>query len=897
MADEQKFLPDDFWTPKPKEVDVKRDESGQQAYLPADFWNMPTSTKAPEMSKTEDVARSIGSGASTGLIGTPGMGGGFRDLVDLGLRKGLSYAESVLPGTDTQQNIEKRMLASVAASEAGKADIAKSIGLPTFLSKNPIAALPTSQEVVKKAEEYVPAIKPITSYDPKTGYGRVSKDVFEALAGSLVGPGGLGTKLAIGAGGGTAGAGAKEAFRGTDYELPAQIAGTLVGGVGTALGAGKLAASRPAAVQERSDRIAGQIYRERTGDDAAVGKVVKTLEDEIAASKLDPDRYVKGVQPTTAQMAQDTNLSNLEKQILALDPGSPETISLGQRLAASKEAFGAEASQAPGMAAAGIKSPDLQKAFALQGYNPQGDASRIAREAIDALEKQKDTLAKEAWQNPLIAQANMYRGKVSKELNTYLTPSNIMTKTDISRIDPQIMQRINALSQESGKTIPLLEIQAIRSLVLDKSRAAFRDGEGTLGMIHQKLGNKFAKIIDNSKNIEFGDKPGIKRKAWSDAVAATKDYYQTFRPEFMAKLIAETSGGSQKIGANAVFDAMFSGKNAVQQLKETRTALGTDIDKAAGDWIVGKLTKNGTVSTLKPDTVKNFLANPTTAGIVDEIPGLRSRIEGLGRLAGESQVAADQRLILSNFNTALNNNNPLMLSNFLDAKGAELKSLLSTPQDKNFIDAIGRSAKMMQNLSDKSSMRSKTLDKLQNGRIVDIIYGRSVGAISDGLAIELAAKLATLGGVPGIPSGLPGAVGAAVSRYSGQSAGPVAEIVGKFVLGDTKRITIERLQQAARDPEIALLLLQKPSPEAILRLQDRLANITAPMAYERSLDEPKEKREGRASGGKVSSSSISDRLITAAESAKRMSNKATEPLLRTSDESIARALEIANRHI
>lgn len=58
-----------------------------------------------------------------------------------------------------------------------------------------------------------------------------------------------------------------------------------------------------------------------------------------------------------------------------------------------------------------------------------------------------------------------------------------------------------------------------------------------------------------------------------------------------------------------------------------------------------------------------------------------------------------------------------------------------------------------------------------------------------------------------------------------------------------------------------------------------------------------ERRQGRASGGKVSSSSIADRLVIASESAKRMSNKATEPLLRTSDESIARALEIANRHI
>jgi len=897
MAEEQKFLPDDFWASKPQERSVKSDASGQEAYLPDDFWNVPTIQKAPEIGTGEDIARSIGAGASTGLIGIPGLPGSLRDLADVGLRKGLSYIESALPGTDTQENIEKRLASRAAASEAGKEALAKSIGLPAFLSKNPLASLPTAQEVVKKAEEYVPAIKPITSYTPDTKYGRVAKDTFEAIAGSLVGPGGLATKLAIGTGGGLTGAGAKEVFRGSDYEFPAQLTGSLIGGVATGLGAGKIAASRPGAVQERAERIAGQGAREVIGDDAAVSKVTKTLKDELAASKLDPDRYVKGVSPTTAQMAGDVNVSNLEKQILALDPGSPEAISLGQRLAASKEAFGAEASKAPGMVAAGIKSPDLQKATGLQGFNPQGDASIIARSAIDALEKQKDDLAKEAWKNPLIAQANMYRGKVSNELKTYLTPSNIMPKTDISRIDPQIMQRINALSQESGKTIPLLEIQAIRSLVLDKSRAAFRDGEGTLGMIHQKLGDKFAKIIDNSKNIEFGDKPGIKRKAWADAVAATKDYYQTFRPEFMAKLIAETSGGSQKIGANAVFDTMFSGKNAVQQLKETRTALGTDIDKAAGDWIVGKLTKNGTVSTLKPDAVTKFLANPTTAGIVDEIPGLRSRIEGLGRLAGESQVAADQRLLLSNFNTALNNNNPLMLSNFLDAKGAELKSLLSTPQDKNFIDAIGRSAKMMQSLSDKSPMRSKTLEKLQNGRIVDIIYGRNAGAISDGLAVELAANIASFGGLTGIPGGLPGLAGAAVSRYSGQSAGPVAEIVGKFILGDTKKITIEKLQRFANDPEFALLMLQKPSPEAILKISDRLANITTPMAYERSLDRPPEERKGRASGGKVNSTSIADRLITAAESAKRMSNKATEPLLRTSDESIARALEIANRHI
>lgn len=83
----------------------------------------------------------------------------------------------------------------------------------------------------------------------------------------------------------------------------------------------------------------------------------------------------------------------------------------------------------------------------------------------------------------------------------------------------------------------------------------------------------------------------------------------------------------------------------------------------------------------------------------------------------------------------------------------------------------------------------------------------------------------------------------------------------------------------------------------------RAPTYAAGRVYEEAGDADEERmrpvtiRPNRASGGKVGSSSIADRLITAAESAKRMSNKATEPLLRTSDESIARALEIANRHI
>ena len=58
-----------------------------------------------------------------------------------------------------------------------------------------------------------------------------------------------------------------------------------------------------------------------------------------------------------------------------------------------------------------------------------------------------------------------------------------------------------------------------------------------------------------------------------------------------------------------------------------------------------------------------------------------------------------------------------------------------------------------------------------------------------------------------------------------------------------------------------------------------------------------ESRVGRKSGGKVGGGSIGDRLVSAAEKAKKEINRATETLLRQPDESVAKALEIANRHI
>jgi hypothetical protein len=58
-----------------------------------------------------------------------------------------------------------------------------------------------------------------------------------------------------------------------------------------------------------------------------------------------------------------------------------------------------------------------------------------------------------------------------------------------------------------------------------------------------------------------------------------------------------------------------------------------------------------------------------------------------------------------------------------------------------------------------------------------------------------------------------------------------------------------------------------------------------------------ESRVGRASGGRVDAQFHAEKLIKAAEQAKKAASAMTEPLLEQPDEHIVKALDIAKRHI
>lgn len=168
---------------------------------------------------------------------------------------------------------------------------------------------------------------------------------------------------------------------------------------------------------------------------------------------------------------------------------------------------------------------------------------------------------------------------------------------------------------------------------------------------------------------------------------------------------------------------------------------------------------------------------------------------------------------------------------------------------------------------------------------VRIINARKIpDAEKEGLIVKTLKRVApaVLGGIVGSVHGVPGSI---LASLAGES-------VGSGLRGLSKSMQIKAQQAGAPvvRPEVNV-----PAP---------VRNISGlyPTEEEAGYGLPppltiRPDRTGRASGGRISSESKADQLIMAAERAKNSLGKETKSILNTPDEHIARALEIANKHI
>jgi len=148
----------------------------------------------------------------------------------------------------------------------------------------------------------------------------------------------------------------------------------------------------------------------------------------------------------------------------------------------------------------------------------------------------------------------------------------------------------------------------------------------------------------------------------------------------------------------------------------------------------------------------------------------------------------------------------------------------------------------------------------------------------EGLFVKAAKRVApaVIGGIAGSFHGIPGSILGSMA----------AESLGSGVRGLAKSVQIGAEKAGA--PVVR--------PEVVIPAPVRNVPGMYPVEQETGYGLPPD-RMGRASGGKVNAEGHADRLVAMAEKAKHNLGKETKPLLNAPDEHIAKALEIANRHI
>lgn len=141
-----------------------------------------------------------------------------------------------------------------------------------------------------------------------------------------------------------------------------------------------------------------------------------------------------------------------------------------------------------------------------------------------------------------------------------------------------------------------------------------------------------------------------------------------------------------------------------------------------------------------------------------------------------------------------------------------------------------------------------------------------------------------------------------LGQFAGQAASSLAGLNPYYLMGHVASLpfaspavsgaTMGAVGAAAGAPKKAAEIYNKVP--AMVRMPTYAVGRAA---EEAAPEEEVGPRAGRASGGRITPASIGARLVAAAERAKKEINKSTEPLLQSDDESIAKALEIANKHI
>lgn len=853
----------------------------------------PSATQEPttygEIAK--DIAGAGGAGIARGLLSIPGIIGDVGQLYE----RSPAYAAWVqqrvqelrgnaAPGTAMQAY--KTAIAPIEARMTPEEQAGReyTIGGVKF---------PTGQSIVEGAAKKFPQVK----YEGKTVPARVVGTVGEFFGGipatsavtgatrmALRAPRaaglapGLSREVLTTTGAGTTSGILGETFRGTQDEAAARVLGILPGALAGRAAAGRL----PGAATERGQRIAGEIVR-------------RTDENVAPSPRFYSEDFIEGVRPTSAQVF-GPRMKALEEAV----PGAreaAETQSGVSRVALERSAAAIPEEIQPG---------GVRETYA----NPMSISSAEAQNLYRAVQEPARLAYEMAWDHPAFTQARYNSQAVGNAIDSAFKEMG----TARLSIGNNLTAQIEALRNYKGGQVPFADVQRLKA----DANAVLRDPSAPPSAITaaKAISTKLDEMMTDTKNVSNifmkGVTPGEVGPAFENARRMTREYKSTFETP-TTKPLSETHGpyhaqaGSAIIEPEVFLSKVFgSPDEALAKYRELQGISGLDVARPASDWIVSKIL--GGKSFITAEMIANFRKNPGYDALIREIPALEARLDTIASTGRANQIIMSL--------TDAVQRDPAKLADWIRKNRGDINAYVVDPEARFFIDQVNRSANALKKLPIKNQLpenAAKTLDTLAKGDMFTLLHGRAAGALAGAgagygagaaLGMTLPMQIATE------------ALGAAAGAYGSNVVGTgVRSLASRIVYGTTQQDAMAALQRAAVDPNFARFLAQKPSEANAMKLRGFLREIAARgpalgVAAERLPDQspPPEKtteeayrelmeqrrpltiRPGRATGGAVN-------LRALANAAKKHVTRSTQDLLNEHDDTVAKALEIANKHI
>lgn len=746
-------------------------------------------------------------------------------------------------------------------------------------------SLPTTAEVQEASKAIGIPIAP----RPKTPLGRITETAAEFVPAGLIGPGTMLEKGLISTGAGLSGGIGKEAFRGTPYEDIASFVASLPGALVGKTGATIIESRSPQAVQQRALDIAARVAQESVPDAA---KTAARLENLTGAGR---PSYLPEVKPTTPQLAREEGISGLATELQDIG-GRGSAARLAQE-DVSREAVQTGAAKLPNLLQKKLPQAfDLRSAYQL-GDNPQGNAAINVNSMVSALEAQKDAAAASAWKSPALKGAGLFKERVVAPLIEYINELNPVAREAFPQ---NLRNMISAIANEpgpAGSRIDFQTLQDLRSLALKTARNAFNSENPVNAPDIYGFAQKIGDVMSDQGNVWLNNQVAI--DAWNKARAATREYKEIFDRGFLADLVEEKAKGVPKISPEATLKKMLGTDNAAQNVRELRNVFGNAADQDIADFMVGKMTGNGQ-KLVTQDDVQKFFSDPKNASIINEIPNLRSRLQGIAQRAGESAAQAEARQFTTQIESLVSRRSPKALSDFISDNKDKFDRIFPDKQTQEFVDQLKNSADLIGKISPGKAVSTETLDKLTENQILSILYGRAIGAISDATIGALGGAVAAkMIGISGPAAPVVGAVALGTRSPQGASSA-ITSSINRFFFKNTQESAQQILQEAMQNPELMTALLKKPTPENITALDVLLSGAKkAPFLAEQVarpgyMQQIREDRAGRKSGGRTTASAAEALLRDLKRRKVMMANK-TEQMLSLPDDAVVQALDAAKR--